>query len=477
MRDNSSPQEINRLRAQLAALEELLCVHEQTVREQSDRLENTLKQLRERQQELEALTTSLEAARDQALEASRLKSQFLANVSHEIRTPISSVIGMTELLLDTELSFTQRHFAHLVLQSAQSLLSIINDILDLSKMEAGKIELSSSEFDFDTLVSETLDLLAPTALEKDLALAAEVDPAIPSPVIGDPVRLRQILVNLIGNAVKFTDRGSVKVKAELAGSRGQDVVVRTAVQDTGIGLSQAAAEKLFQPFVQADGSTTRKYGGTGLGLSICRHLVDLMSGQIGLESQEGKGSTFWFTVALKSGSAHEKRTPAVPGASATKANSVSAPVAEPSSGQDSASSAAKPLVLIAEDNPALQELAMRQVKKLGCDVAVVGTGREALEAVARTNCALVLMDCQMPDMDGYAACKAIRQAEENAGRHVPIIAMTAGAMKGDREKCLEAGMDDYLAKPVSLADLKRVLAQWAGIQLARQDSPNSPRAT
>ncbi|HEY9867915.1 MAG TPA: ATP-binding protein [Candidatus Obscuribacterales bacterium] len=477
MRDNSSPEEIYRLRAQLAALEELLCVHEQTVREQSDRLENTLKQLRERQQELEALTISLEAARDQALEASRLKSQFLANVSHEIRTPISSVIGMTELLLDTELSATQRHFGHLVLQSAQSLLSIINDILDLSKMEAGKIELSSTEFDLDTLVSEALDLLAPTAQEKDLTLEAEIDPAIPTPVIGDPVRLRQILVNLIGNAVKFTDQGGVTVKAELASRSNQEVVVRTAVKDTGIGLSKAAAEKLFQPFVQADGSTTRKYGGTGLGLSICRHLVDLMGGQIGLDSEEGKGSTFWFDVVLKSGAAHAQRTPTVANAATTPANSGSAPPEEPSSSKDSTSSAGKPLVLIAEDNPALQELAMRQVKKLGCDVAVVGTGREAVEAVASTDCALVLMDCQMPDMDGYAACKAIRKAEENAGRHVPIIAMTAGAMKGDREKCLEAGMDDYLAKPVSLADLKRVLAQWAGIHPPNEGSPISPRGT
>src|SRR4030095_16903165 len=292
--------EIFRLRARLAAMEELLAVHEEAVRQQSDRLENTLCELRERQQDLETLTDNLSDARDQAVQASHSQSQFLANVSHEIRTPISGVIGMTELLLDSDLSDSQHRFASILHQSAQSLLTIINDILDFSKMEAGKVELSTSEFDARMVVQGAADLLAPTAGEKGLKLDVVIDPEIPPLVVGDPIRLRQVLVNLLSNAVKFTEQGSVELAANLERTDGRQMVLLVSVSDTGIGLSQSAQRRLFQPFVQADGSTTRKYGGTGLGLSISRHLVELMGGKIGVTSDEGVGSRFWFTVALAS---------------------------------------------------------------------------------------------------------------------------------------------------------------------------------
>lgn len=450
MKEKRQEEEIFRLRAQLAALEELLSVHEQTVREQSDRLENTLSELTERQAELEGLTHRLAVARDQALDASRLKSQFLANVSHEIRTPISSVIGMTELLLDTELNETQRRFATIVRQSAQSLLAIINDILDLSKLEAGKVVLSATEFDPASVIQAAVDLLAPAAKGKALPLNLYIDPALPARLIGDPVRLRQILVNLLSNALKFTEAGGVEVGACLDKTAADRPILHLSVTDTGIGLSESAVEKLFQPFVQLDGSTTRKYGGTGLGLSISRHLAEAMGGQIGVRSQEGVGSTFWCALPFQSaGPERQEIEPAVAAAQGS-GRQAGAPAGR-----------ARPLVLIVEDNLALQELARRQIVKLGFQAEVVGTGEQAVEAVGKCDYALVLMDCQMPGMDGYQAARAIRQKERSGLRQTPIIAMTAGAVKGERERCLAAGMDDYLLKPASLADLEKMLRTWA----------------
>ncbi len=446
-------EEIFRLRAKLAAIEELLSVHEEAVRQQSDRLENTLSELTLRQHDLETLTKNLADARDQALAASRVQSQFLANMSHEIRTPISGVIGMTELLLDTDLSDSQRRFARILHHSAQSLLTIINDILDFSKMEAGKVELSETEFDARVVVQGAADLLAPTAGEKGLELDVSIDPKIPRVVVGDPIRLRQVLVNLLSNAVKFTDQGGVAMAATLEREEGTQLILLISVKDTGIGLSQTSQQRLFQPFVQADGSTTRKYGGTGLGLSISRHLVELMGGHIGVTSAEGSGSTFWFTVALGSATSSESsaaETQTISGQQRAFYAQIAA----------TAASKRERRILIAEDNPALQELAMRQLRKLGFEAEVVGTGKEAVEAVERIDYALVLMDCQMPDMDGYAATAAIRESEKTSHRHIPIVAMTAGAMKSDREKCLASGMDDYLSKPVMLAELGIVLNRW-----------------
>ncbi len=623
--------------------------------------------------ELESLTRKLEIAFDAALEASKLKSEFVANISHEIRTPISAVIGMTELLLDTTLSEEQKQFTNMVKDSAQSLLTIINDILDFSKVESGRFELEIVDFDLLSLVEGCAELLAPTARKKSLGMLTLIDPSLPSVLSGDPVRIRQILINLISNAVKFTREGEVSIKVAKLDEDDQSATLRFVVKDTGIGISDEARERLFSPFVQADGSTTRKYGGTGLGLSISKLLAEMMDGALDFESNEGRGSTFSFTVPLlkptqstksvgsvASAQAHALIPPgtlppvavtilsysssiieilqsyltclgmtprtistidALPqadlpssfqpepghsaqsdseqhdsaqsdGALADSAQSDSkqhdgaqadserhdsaqdllpadkrdaksrepqllivdgdwltqaeartgTPVAAvfeavrkfaqmphahivflgvkedalsqsllsdgkgtnyfllkpfhlaelvsiysrivlnptaPAGGKASAQSISRgysaqstvsspmltpfdvsPVVLIAEDNNVMQEVATRQLQKLGLTVHVVANGKAAVEAVRTGQYALLFMDCQMPEMDGYEAAMCIRKEEATRGGHIPIIAMTASAMKGDRENCIAAGMDDYLSKPVNQTHLWELLEKW-----------------
>ncbi len=603
--------------------------------------------------ELETLTRKLEVAYDAALEASKLKSEFVANISHEIRTPISAVIGMSELLLDTVLDSQQKQFTTMVKDSAQSLLTIINDILDFSKIEAGRVELDNVDFSILSLIEDCADLLAPAARKKNLALLTWIDPRLPASMRGDPVRIRQILLNLASNAVKFTRQGEVFLKAELcqegisvepSGIAYDDpekvVRVKFTVSDTGIGLSEEACKRLFRPFVQADGSTTRKYGGTGLGLSISKLLVEMMSGNIDFSSKAGAGSSFWFAipigvaqdsttlnkllapndralsrvtspgssvaqplVLLASTSAVideivagylsvysielniarsledvsalldpaknkripnlliydmafgqeylNNRSPSESGAQKIISGSFSLipspfelehfqnfcqAVAEVSahslpsilvlgvselpassliaksiavtcnlgqlqkpfrlfeflseveklltgnsnlqtvlSAVPAAQAVAPPFsvpkltgknfgsgrrILIAEDNAVMQELALRQVQRLGLTADLVSNGREALEASRSAFYSLILMDCQMPEMDGYEATVSIRKEEAARGGHIPIIAMTASAMKGDRENCIAAGMDDYMSKPVSQEQLYRLLEKW-----------------
>jgi len=397
---------------------------------------------------------ALAQARDAAIASARMKTEFLANMSHEIRTPINGIIGMTELLEGTQLPQESQRYLGNIRSCSDLLLTLIDDILDFSKIEAGKLEIEPVDFDLPRLVGECVGLFANASQAKGIRLFSDVSNGVPPLVRGDSLRIRQILNNLLSNAIKFTQAGSVRVAIEALESSGTHTHLRFSVKDSGIGISPEAQQRLFNPFVQADGSTTRRFGGSGLGLSICKRLVELMGGEIGVESTAGQGAEFWFALRLE----HADRTDSAL-TKVTPARAEARAFVSLKDGAPSASNRAK--VLVVEDNPINQQVAKSLLERLDCHVELANNGREGLDRLRDERFDIVFMDCQMPVMDGYEATAAIREHEKNSGAARSIIvAMTAHALPTERAHCLDCGMDDYAAKPISRAILHDLLTRW-----------------
>lgn len=416
--------------------------------EQTATLARITTELQQTAEERRHLEQTIQQLQEEVSEANRTKSQFLANISHEIRTPLNGVIGMTQLLLDTNgLTAEQRDYAETARGSADILLTIVNDLLDFSELETDAFELEDHPFSLRNTIEEVVDLFAETAARKKLELTSFIYADVPTTFRGDARRLRQVLMNLLGNALKFTEAGQVALHTELLDHNEDEATLQFTITDTGIGIPPGRLENLFQAFSQIDPSFTRKHGGTGLGLAICKKVVERMGGGIAAESEPNEGSRFWFTVQLRKSTLVPVTAPGESSRAAVSPTTL--PVKEPSH------------ILVAEDNPVNQKLIGRLLEKLGYRATVVFNGREAFEHAATHPYAAMLMDCQMPEMDGLTATGEIRAREVALSLpRLPIIALTAHIMPGDRERCLAAGMDDYLSKPLNPDKLRATLIHW-----------------
>ena len=405
----------------------------------------------ELERRVEERTIDLNDAKDKAEAASRLKSEFLANMSHEIRTPLNGVMGMLELLKESGLRSQQQQYADVSLSSARSLLSLINDILDYSKIEASQLQLDEHAFDLRQIATEVVTISAAQKNQADVDVLLDFAPTAPPQVVGDSLRIRQVLTNLVSNALKFTQSGQVVVDINAVPDAEQNYTYRFAVRDTGIGIAEDKLSVIFGKFAQADSSTTRQYGGTGLGLAISQQLINMMGGRIHVSSEPGCGSEFSFHLQL----------PVVTAEASVNGESLAGQAADlPSVTSEQPTTAGMP-VLLADDNEVNRLVAGETLRRLGCEVTVAEDGQQALDLLQQQAFAVVLMDCQMPVMDGYESTRQIRRLPSDS-RNVPVIALTAHAMAGDRDKCLAAGMNDYLAKPFSLETLQKKLQRWTG---------------
>jgi PAS domain S-box-containing protein len=430
-----------------------------TARRDAEReIERTLLELEQVIDELHSANDRAEELRKSAEKANVAKSEFLANMSHEIRTPMNGVVGMVDLLLKTPLNEDQKRYAEVVKTSSEKLLAIINDILDFSKIEANRLELENVDFELLPIVTEVVDLFSLAASEKKIELKVEVANEIPKMLVGDPNRLRQVLLNLIGNAVKFTETGSVTIGVTCEDRQKKKAVIRFAVVDTGVGIPEEARKSLFSAFTQVDGSITRKFGGTGLGLAISRQLVELMGGHLDFSSKVGVGSEFFFSIPFK---ITQKKKEEITEEVVPQRSDLPEDRPLPLPKNDSTPSDKKVLkALLVEDNETNQIVASTMIENLGFMVEIAGNGVDAVNMMLEKHYDMVFMDCQMPELDGFAATRMIRNSGLENNRRVPIIAMTASALAGDREKCLDAGMNDYLAKPFRIHELEEVIRRW-----------------